>query len=92
MLFRSTRDGNTIHGSGYPQISRSVGMDMECIFCPWISWGGYPRIQGLDLDIDFTPWISIGYPFDGWDPHVSDSYYINNPNHTSLKSKDIDII
>ena len=65
---------------------------MECIFCPWISWGGYPRVQGLDLDIDFTPWISIGYLFDGWDPHVSDLYYRNNPNHTSLKSKDIDII
>ena len=70
------------------QVEGPLVMDMECILCPWILWGGCPRTHGLGMDIDFVQLISIGYPFEVGDPHVSGTHGIINPNHTFAKFKD----
>jgi hypothetical protein len=67
------KDGNFIHGFGYPRISGPTGMDMEGLLCPWISCGGYPITHGVGMGRGFAPWISNRYPADMWVPHVSET-------------------
>lgn len=72
MCIRS-KDGNFIHGSGYPRISGPSGTGMEGWLRSRISWGGYPLTNGVGMGRSFAPWISNGYPADMWDPHVSET-------------------
>ena len=81
-------DGNAIHGSGHPWISGPVGTGMECILCPWTSQADIHELKGWTC----IYFLLHGCPFDRWDPHASDSNYINNPNHTSSKSRGAEII
>ena len=60
------RDGNFIHGSGYPWIPDPVGQGYGAHFCPWVRGYGYPRTAGLGMVIVCAPWISNGYPYDMW--------------------------
>jgi hypothetical protein len=72
--FAGLKDGNFIHGSGYPRISSPMGTGMEGWLCPQISWDGYPINHGVGMGRGFAPRISNIYPANMWVPHVIETW------------------